>query len=294
MLLLFLQAAPAPVNEEVSALDRVLHAVRTVGPNLLWSLATLVIGFWIARILVAFLRRVLARRAVDRTLTSFLGNLMFMGLMTAVVIAAIDRLGVETTSFVAVLGAAGLAVGLALQGSLSNFASGVLIILFRPFKAGDTIDAAGVSGIVEEVQVFATTLRTADNKQIIVPNSAITSGNIVNYSTLPTRRVDLVFGIGYEDDLALAKSVIGRVLEADQRVLLDPVPLVAVSQLAESSVNLVVRAWVKTEHHADVTFSLTEKIKLEFDANGISIPFPQRDVHVFQAVPPALTRSSIG
>ena len=193
-----------------------------------------------------------------------------------------NQLGIQTTSFVALLGAAGLAIGLALQGSLSNFAAGFLMILFRPFKVGDYIEAAGTAGTVEEIQIFTTALRTPDNKLVIVPNAKLTADNIVNWSAKGTRRVDMVFGIGYGDDIDRARSVIREIIEADPRVLKDPAPLVALWQLGESSVDFVARPWVKSADYWSVWFDTTEKVKKAFDAEGISIPFPQRDVHVYQ------------
>jgi len=202
--------------------------------------------------------------------------------MLFVIIAAINQIGVQTTSLIAVMGAAGLAVGLALQGSLANFASGVLIVMFRPYRVGDFVEAAGIAGVVLQVQILTTILKTGDNKQIIVPNGAITSGNIVNYSTKPTRRVDLVLGVGYDDDLKQARQLIDKMLEEHELVLKDPAPTVGVLELADSSVNFAVRPWVNTADYWTVYFDLHEQFKLRCDAAGISIPFPQRDVHLHQ------------
>jgi len=253
-----------------------------IASNIFLALLTLVIGRWVAGLMRRFLRRVLESRKVDATLSSFLCSILYMAVMTMVVISALGAAGINTTSFVAVLGAAGLAIGLALQGSLGNFASGVLIILFRPFKVGDFVEVSGTSGVVLEVQVFATTLKTGDNKKITVPNGSITSGNIVNYSANPTRRIDMVFGIGYDDDIKAAKELFERVLAEEDRILPDPAPKIAVSELADSSVNFIIRPWVKSEDYWDVRFDLTEKLKLECDKAGISIPYPQRDVHLHQ------------
>ena len=252
------------------------------GLNVLWALVLFFVGKWIARRLTVLLRRTLERRRVDATLSGFLANVAFALLLTLVVLAVLGKLGVNTTSFVAVLGAAGLAVGFALQGSLANFASGVMIIALRPFRVGDFVEAGGTTGSVEEVQLFATMLKTPDNKRVFVPNAAITGGNITNFSAKETRRVDLVFGIGYGDDLRKAKELLQRMLAADERVLKEPAPVVAVSELGESSVNFVVRPWVKAADYWSLHWDLTERVKLEFDANGISIPFPQRDVHLHQ------------
>jgi small conductance mechanosensitive channel len=206
----------------------------------------------------------------------------YIGLLAFIVIAALGQLGIQTTSFIAILGAAGLAVGLALQGSLSNFAAGFLLIIFRPFKVGDLIEAAGVFGVVEAIQIFTTQLKTADNKTVIVPNAKLTDDNIVNWTVKGTRRVDMVFGIGYEDDIDKARSLMAEIIAQDSRILKTPEPQISVSELADSSVNFVVRPWVKVEDYWGVHFDLNEKIKKAFDANGVSIPFPQRDVHVYQ------------
>ena len=224
----------------------------------------------------------MSRSNVDETLVTFVANLAYMGLMALVVISALGQVGVNTTSFAALIAAAGLAIGFALQGSLGNFAAGVMLILFRPFNVGDFIEAAGVAGVVEEVQVFATRMRTGDNKTIIVPNGQITGGSIINYSAKDTRRVDLVFGIGYSDDLQKAKAILNEIVSADERVLADPEPVIAVLELADSSVNFAVRPWVKTGDYWGVFFDLQEKVKLEFDRQGVSIPFPQTDVHLHQ------------
>jgi len=263
--------------------DGLMHFAMLYGPKVVGALLTLIVGWIVARILRGILRRVLHRAKVEATLTGFLVNMTYALLMTMVVISAIQRLGVEATSFIAVLGAVGLAVGFALQGSLSNFAAGVMLILFHPFKAGDFVEAGGVSGVVEEIQIFATQMRTPDNKRVIVPNSSISGGTITNYSANDTRRVDLVFGISYGDDIAKAKGLIDQIISEEKRILEDPEPTIAVSELADSSVNIVVRPWVKTADYWDVYFHLTETIKLRFDAEGITIPFPQRDVHMFQA-----------
>jgi small conductance mechanosensitive channel len=222
------------------------------------------------------------KREVDPTLTKFVTNLIYFALLTFVIVAALGMLGIQTTSFIAVLGAAGLAVGLALQGSLSNFAAGVLMIIFRPFKVGDLIEAAGATGVVEEVQIFTTQLLTPDNKTIIIPNAQITSDTITNYTTKGTRRADMVIGIGYEDDIDKARAIISDVLSQDERILKEPATQIAVSELADSSVNFTVRPWVKAQDYWGVIFDATETIKKRFDAEEISIPYPQRDVHVYE------------
>jgi small conductance mechanosensitive channel len=250
--------------------------------NIVTALLILVIGRWIAKWIASLVRKALARTDMEDTLERFLCNLLYAVLMVVVVIATINQLGIQTTSLLAVLGAAGLAVGLALQGSLSNFAAGVLIVAFRPYKVGDYIEAGGVAGTVEEVQIFTTVLNSPDNKKIIVPNSQIMDSQIVNYSAKATRRVDLVAGCGYGDDLDKVRRVLTEIVAADERVLKDPPPTIAILELGDSSVNFVVRPWVNTADYWAVYFDITEQIKKRFDQEGISIPFPQRDVHVYQ------------
>jgi small conductance mechanosensitive channel len=250
------------------------------GLNIVSALATLFIGMIIAGIIAKGLSKVLTKRELDVTIVEFVSSMVKYAFVAFVVIAALGRIGVQTTSFIALLGAAGLAVGLALQGSLSNFASGVLIIVLRPFKSGEYIDAAGVSGSVESVQIFATTLVTPDNKFVVVPNSAILSGNIVNYSRKATRRIDLLIGVSYNADLAKTKAVLEAVVNANSLVLKDPSVQVAVAELADSSVNLVVRPWVNSSDYWTARFELMESIKKALDEAGIEIPFPQIDVHV--------------
>jgi small conductance mechanosensitive channel len=223
------------------------------------------------------------KRDVDPALTGFASSLLYSLLLVFVVIAAISELGIQTTSFVAILGAAGLAVGLALQGSLSNFASGVLIIMFRPFKIGDYVEAGGTAGVIKEISVLTTVLHTPDNKKIIVPNSSVMGGTITNYSATGTRRLDLKFGVSYSDDLNKVIKLLTEMVEADSRCLKDPAPTIAVLEHGDSSVNLVCRPWVATSDYWAVLFDFQKNVKLRFDEEGISIPFPQRDVHLFQA-----------
>lgn len=260
--------------------EKLQEALIVWGPNLVAAVITLVLGWIAARIVAALLGNAMTRAGVDVILIRFIRNIAYTGLMALIVIAALGRLGVNTTSFAAVIAAAGLAIGLAFQGSLSNFAAGVLLIIFRPFKVGDFVEVAGVSGAVEEVQVFTTVLRTPDNKRVVLGNSSVTESAITNYAAYDTRRVDLVFGVGYDDDLRRAREVIDAVLAAEGRVLADPPPVVAVSELADSSVNFVVRPWVQTSDYWGVTFSLTEEMKRAFDDAGLSIPYPQHDVHL--------------
>lgn len=252
------------------------------GIKVIAALAILILGRWVARAVQKLLERVMVRSNIDETLVRFACHLAYIALLAFFVLAALNQLGIQTTSFVAVLGAAGLAIGFALQGSLSNFAAGVLLIVFRPFKVGDFIEGGGVSGVVEEIQIFTTQLKSPDNKTIIIPNAKITGDNIVNYSAKDTRRVDLVIGVSYSDDLNKVKAVLESVLAADSRVLENPAPTIGVLELADNSVNLAVRPWTATANYWDVYFDLHKAIKERFDAEGISIPFPQRDLHVYQ------------
>jgi small conductance mechanosensitive channel len=256
------------------------ESISTLVINIVVAAAILFGGIWLSKRIKNYVASTMEKRNVDVLLASFSSNIIYVALVAFVIIAALGQLGIQTTSFVAIIGAAGLAIGLSLQGSLSNFASGVMIIAFRPFKVGDFIEAGGVAGVVEGIQIFSTQMRTGDNKAIIVPNSNIIGGNITNYSAKDTRRVDLVFGIGYDDDIKKAKDVLTELVNNDERILKDPEPVIAVSELADSSVNFVCRPWVKTADYWNVYFDLTEAVKLRFDAEGISIPYPQQDVHM--------------
>jgi small conductance mechanosensitive channel len=239
------------------------------------------VGKFVIGMVVGAIHKLMQKQQIDKTLETFICNLVRTVLMVVVVIAAIGALGVETTSFIAIFGAAGLAVGLALQGSLSNFASGVLIVLFRPYRVGDFIEAAGIAGSVEQVQILTTILKTGDNKQIIVPNSQIMDSIITNYSANPTRRVDMVIGVSYSDDLDKVRETLQELIAADDRILAEPAATIAVSELADSSVNFVVRPWVNAADYWAVKFDLTEAIKKRFDKDDISFPFPQQDVHLY-------------
>ncbi|RKZ49694.1 MAG: mechanosensitive ion channel family protein [Gammaproteobacteria bacterium] len=250
--------------------------------NLFSAAVVLVAGIWAARLIRKLLVSLMEKKEIEPMLISFAGSITYIALIAFVIIAALGQLGVQTTSFIAIIGAAGLAIGLSLQASLSNFASGVMIIFFRPFKVGDFVEAGGVSGVVEGIQIFSTRMRTGDNKAIIVPNSSITGGNITNYSAKDTRRIDLVFGIGYDDDIKQAKSILADIVKKEKRILKEPETLIAVSELADSSVNFIVRPWVKKEDYSSVRYALTEAVKLRFDKEGISIPYPQQDVHMHQ------------
>jgi small conductance mechanosensitive channel len=256
-----------------------------LGIKVATALTIFLVGKFIVRLVVSGISKVMQKQAIDKTLETFICNLVKTVLMVVVVIAAIGAIGVETTSFIAIFGAAGLAVGLALQGSLSNFASGVLIVLFRPYQVGDWIEAAGISGSVEQVQILTTILKTGDNKQIIVPNSQIMDSIITNYSANDTRRIDMVVGVSYGDDIDKVRKTLEELLAAEDRILPDPAPTIAVSALADSSVNFVVRPWVNTSDYWGVMFDMTEAIKKRFDKEGISFPFPQQDVHLYNENP---------
>ena len=251
------------------------------GMKALIALVIFYVGRTIARLVTRGLRNVMQAQEVDKILETFVSNLVYWALMFFVIIAAINHIGVQTTSLIAVMGAAGLAVGLALQGSLANFAAGVLIVMFRPYRAGDFVEAAGISGVVLQVQILTTVLKTSDNKQIIVPNGQIMSSIITNFSANDTRRVDMTIGVSYDDDLDKVRSTIKELVDAEDRILKDPECLIAVSELADSSVNFTVRPWVKTADYSGVMFDMTEAIKKRFDQEGISFPFPQQDVHLY-------------
>ena len=251
--------------------------------NIFLALLIFIIGRWVARAVTNAVSRLMKKAGLDESLVDFLGNLTYAALLVVVIIAALDQLGVDTTSVMAIFATAGLAVGLALKDSLGNLAAGVMLVLFKPFKLGDFIEAGGVTGVVESIRIFSTLLKTPDNREITVPNGQIYGGTIVNYSARDTRRIDLVFGIGYDDDIRKAKQLIEEIMAADERILEDPAPTVAVGELADSSVNINVRPWVKSEDYWDVRSSLLENVKLRFDEKGISIPYPQTDVHLFSA-----------
>ncbi|MCB9987804.1 MAG: mechanosensitive ion channel [Rhodospirillales bacterium] len=250
------------------------------GIRIVTAIAIFLIGKWIVKKVVNVIKHMMEKAKVDKTLVSFFGNVMYAVALAFVVIAALSQLGIETTSLAAIMAAAGLAVGMALKDSLGNLASGVMIILFRPFKIGDFIEAGGTSGIVEEITIFTTMMKTPDNKAVIVPNGAITSGNITNFSAKDTRRIDMVIGVSYGDDLAKVKKVLTKILEKDDRVLKDPEPFIGVMALADSSVNFAVRPWVKSADYWTTMTDLQEIIKVTFDKEGISIPFPQSEMRI--------------
>ncbi|MBT3531112.1 MAG: mechanosensitive ion channel [Gammaproteobacteria bacterium] len=252
----------------------------TYGTKLVAAVATLVIGLIIVRAIVGVFGKVLDRSGVDVSLRSFLLSLISMLLKAMVYITALGMLGVEMTSFVALIAAAGLAVGMALSGTLQNFAGGVMILLFKPYKIGDFVEAQGYAGVVKDIQIFTTILTTGDNKTVLIPNGGLATGSLINYSTQPRRRVDFIFGIGYGDDLDKAYEVLGKLIEADDRILKDPEPFMALHALADSSVNIVVRVWVEAGDYWGVYFNMNEQVYRSFGNEGLSIPYPQMDVHV--------------
>ena len=255
------------------------------GLKLLLALVVYIVGKWVAKKITSLVRNLLIRAEVDETLINFLANIVYAILLVAVILAALDILGVPVTSLLAVLGAAGLAIGLALKDSLGNFAAGVMLVLFRPFKKGDFVEAAGVSGTVTEVRIFNTVLTTPDNKQIIIPNGQVGAATITNYSANDQRRVDLVFGVGYDDDLKVARGVLEKICERHPLILDDPACKIFVSNLGDSSVDFAVRPWVKSEDYWTVYSDLLEQGKLELEAAGCNIPYPQTDVHLHHQNP---------
>jgi small conductance mechanosensitive channel len=264
-------------------INKMYEYVALYGMNIIAALLIFVIGRLLAKIATNILGTLLEKAKVELTLVAFIKHLAYIGLLVFVIIAALSKLGVETTSFVAVLGAAGLAVGLALQGSLANFAAGVLLIMFRPFKVGDTVQICGDIGTVKEINIFNTIMHTPDNQRKIIPNSKVTGDTITNLTDVDMRRVDLTFGISYSDNIKTAKEALERVVAADVRILKNPAPTIAVAGLGDNSVNLVCRPWCRPGDYWNIYFDITEKGKLELEKSGITIPFPQRDVHLFQA-----------
>jgi len=269
------------INTDVNKyLDMAIQYGAEYGIKIIGAIAIFVIGKWVAKKLSGFIRKLMERGNIDSTLSAFIASIIDILLLIVVVLAAIKNLGIDTTSFIAILGAAGLAIGLALQGTFGNIGSGVILILFRPFEVGDFISVGGESGTVEAITLFNTTLLTPDNKVILVPNSTVASGNITNFSKKEERRVDFVFGIGYDDDLKLAKATLQEIIDADTRILKDPGSFIGVGELGDSSVNFTVRVWVKATDYWGVHFDTIEKVKLTFDDKGISIPYPQMDIHL--------------
>jgi len=252
------------------------------GLKVIAAVVIFIVGKWLSGVLSRALGKAMLRAKTDEILVKFVRNIVYTALLAFVVLAALAQLGIQTTSFIAVIGAAGLAIGLALQGSLANFAAGVMLIIFRPFKVGDFIEAGGTSGVVEEIMIFSTKMKSPDNKQLYVPNGGIISGTIVNYSAKDQRRVDLVFGCGYGDDIKQAKALLEEIVTGNPLVLDDPAPTIGVLELGDNSVNFAVRPWVNSADYWNAYFQITEAVKERFDAAGLSIPFPQRDVHLIK------------
>lgn len=274
---------PEVINQAQSWIINNQSLLLSYAVNIVAAIITLTIGFMLVRTLTNGVNSLLKKRNVDNTISDFITSMIKYALLAFVIIAALGRVGVQTASFVAIIGAAGLAVGLALQGSLSNFAAGVMLIGFRFFKAGDYIEAAGTAGTVRSVQIFTTILMTADNRMIVVPNAKILNDKIINVSREKTRRLDLEIGVSYSADLKLTKEVLERIINEDPRVLPEPAPRIAVSNLGASSVDIIVRPWVNATDYWALKFDLLEKIKNELDANNIGIPFPQMDVHLIKS-----------
>lgn len=261
--------------------DNIISAITKGALKLAAAIAIVLVGFWIINLLIGRLKKIMLKRELDDSLQSFLVSVFKISLRLLVLVVALNQLGVAMSSFIAMIGAAGLAIGMAFSGTLSNFAGGVMILIFKPFKTGDLIEAQGELGIVDEIQIFSTIVKSLDNKTIIIPNASLANGNITNYTKEDIRRVDFTFGIGYGDDYETAKATITRLLAEDDKVLNKPSePFIALEALADSSVNLVVRVWTKTEHYWDVYFRLNERVYKEFEKSGLSIPYPQMDVHV--------------
>ena len=263
-------------------LQKLIDWGAVFGIKIIAALAIFIIGKLIAKGIRKLIVKLLNKRKVDETITSFVSSLTYSALLIFVILAALSQIGVQTTSFMAIIGAAGLAIGLALQGSLSNFAAGFLIIMFRPFKIGDYVDAGGETGSISKISIFTTELNTVDNKKVIIPNSQIMNGTITNYSAEDTRRVDLTFGVGYETDIKLVKEILNRIIVDHKLVLKDPEPFVRLANLGDSSIDFKVRVWVKTADYWAVFFDLTENAKEAFDKENINIPYPQMDVHMIK------------
>jgi len=274
------EVIPTSVDQVSQLWIQVQDVVAVWGLKVIAALAIFIIGRWIAMMVRKGLRSMMEKSGADPIIIGFVASIAYIALLAFVVIAALGQLGIQTTSFIAIIGAAGLAVGLALQGSLANFAAGFLMIIFRPFKVGDFIEGAGVAGVVEAIQIFTTTLRTGDNKTIIIPNAKLAGDNITNYSAKETRRVDMTVGVAYDADLSKVKDVLIDIIGKEARIHADPAPQVAVAELADSSVNFVVRVWTDTADYWGVKFDITEVIKNRFDKEGIGIPFPQHDIHI--------------
>ncbi|HKL67106.1 MAG TPA: mechanosensitive ion channel domain-containing protein [Bacteroidales bacterium] len=263
-------------------IDNIANLATTYGLKLILAILVLIVGLIVIRSITKGATRLMKKRNVDDSLVPFLRSMISVSLKVLLIISIMTMVGIQMTSFIAVIGAAGLAVGLALQGTLQNFAGGVIILLFKPYKVGDYITTQGHSGTVKEIQIFTTILTTPDNQTIIIPNSPIATNSLTNYSTQDTRRVDFTFGIGYQDDIDKARSIINGIINNDDRIMKDPEPMIKVSNLGDSSVDLATRVWVKSGDYWNVFFDMNEKVKKTFDIEGISIPFPQQDVHLYK------------
>ncbi len=274
-----------PINEVATNASNLWNSIVTIskkyGPQVIYAILIFLIGIWISKIIANLLQKGLNRTKIDKTLSKFLANLIYYTLFVLVLLMALGKLGVQTTSFVAIIGAMGFAVGFALKDSLSHFASGVMILFFKPFSLDDFVEVAGISGTVKEIGIFNTKLATPDNKIIYVPNGSITSGNIINYSKEGKRRVDFTFGVSYDDDIKKVKDTLLNIVKNDNRVLKEPAPFIGLAEFGDTSVNFALRIWTKTENYWDVYFDTMEKVKVEFDKNGISIPYPITDVNLY-------------
>jgi len=275
-----LEVIPTSIDDVSQLWEQVQGIATDWGIKVIAALAIFIIGRWVAKGIRRGVRRMMEKGGADPIIIGFVGSIVYIAMLAFVIVAALGQLGIQTTSFIAILGAAGLAIGLALQGSLANFAAGFLMIIFRPFKVGDFIEAAGVAGVVKDMQIFTTTMKTGDNKTIIIPNAKISGDNIINYSAEENRRVDMTVGVAYDADLSKVRDVLNDILSKDERILSEPPPLVVVGELADSSVNFIVRVWTKSENYWGVMFDANETIKNRFDEAGIGIPFPQRDIHI--------------
>ena len=262
-------------------INSITQIAADFGLRVLYAVLIIFVGRWVVKLLLKIIKSALEKTTVEETVRIFVANLLSTLLMVIIFIAAINQLGIETTSIIAMLGAAGLAIGLALQGSLANFAAGILIVIFRPYKVGDYIEAGSAAGTVLDIQIFSTVLKTPDNKVVVVPNGTIMDSSIINYTGQETRRVDIIASCGYEDDIDKVKDILQDILDQDERILKEPEPRIAVSELADNSINFIVRPWVNSSDVLSVKYSILEQIKKRFDAEGISIPYPQRDVHIY-------------
>ena len=262
-------------------INSITQIAADFGLRLLYAFLIIFVGRWVVKLLLKIIKSALEKTTVEETIRIFVANLLNSLLMVIIFIAAINQLGIETTSIIAMLGAAGLAIGLALQGSLANFAAGILIVIFRPYKVGDYIEAGSAEGTVLDIQIFSTVLKTPDNKVVVVPNGTIMDSSIINYTGQATRRVDIIASCGYEDDIDKVKDILKDILNQDERILEEPQPRIAVSELADNSINFIVRPWVNSSDVLSVKYSILEQIKKRFDEEGISIPYPQRDVHIY-------------